>query len=135
VIRVADEHHVDRILFEAGVGLRRNHADHVVQAGSASAREIAVDERARDVDRIDATVRPDSGGEQPREKPGARADVGDRLPGLRCDRVDDRKALLVDLPPLRLEIALPAPEVGVLVLRVDVGRSALRKDLERQQAE
>src|ERR1043165_4859567 len=82
VIGVADENEIDRARLEARIGLRRDDAHDIVQSGRARLLEVALDEAACDVDRVDAALRPDSGGEKASEKPGAGANVGDRLPGL-----------------------------------------------------
>jgi hypothetical protein len=87
MVRVDDEHHVDRFGQVGAIGAALN-GDHLRQALFGRPLFDVLHHRRLDVDGIDP--RPSRRVRQSnREVPGAGADVGDRLPGRQGQRVDD----------------------------------------------
>ncbi|MCU0873075.1 MAG: hypothetical protein MUE50_12110 [Pirellulaceae bacterium] len=113
VIRVADEHQIDRIGGQTRGIVRADDARHVRQVLFPAGALDVLDELLRDIDRVHLARR-DQRREQPREQARPGPDVGHVQSGLQPASRHDLLPLLENLAAFALEVLDRLADVGII---------------------
>ena len=125
MIGVAHERHVDGVGRQLAGLLGALHQADVLDSLILAGLVDVIQKGLCDVHGVDLALGPHFLGEQPREEPRARADVGNGHAGFELAGLDDLLAFAVDFAALDLELSQESFQVRVLERLVDVRPNAL----------